>query len=513
MTDATATSAAKNSTWFTWRNIHKVAGLTALLWLTVLGVTGWILDHHAWRWSHQWTVSDSITSKAIGRLVRGTVMREFMADPTDANRYLGASERGLWLTTDAGNTWTDVVWEGAKGTPQTYAFVAGPDGDLNHVWIATDSGIWIVKDNGTKAIPFALMGHHITSLTLGSKPGELVGVEHESRIFRLDTAGSNPIAWIDVDDVKVSGLPDSLSLPAFTLDLHVGTGFLPQPWSQIVNDYSGISIFILSLSGLLFWWLPRRWREQNPKGQLKYRQKVLRWLYRSHGPIIGILGIIPILYISITGVMVDHIELLLEHGRDVRLPLEALPSIYNYKNLTGEISSVIAYPGAPEKLTIATRLGIFNSGDGGRTWDAERSIGEGDGTDASLVNLIRRGDVVFIGAGSIGQFYRRDGEAQFTPLKVNGPKLAVTDVTQRGDMWYVKMSRSIYASSSLDDVFEDTKIAYPPLKGTTFFLFLADIHTGNIIHGQWKWVNNLVALLAIILTISGPVLWWRRKWM
>jgi hypothetical protein len=49
--------------------------------------------------------------------------------------------------------------------------------------------------------------------------------------------------------------------------------------------------------------------------------------------------------------------------------------------------------------------------------------------------------------------------------------------------------------------------------GTTFFLFLADIHTGNIISTQWKWVNNLVALMAIFLAISGPIIWWRRKWM
>jgi len=517
MTDTVTTISAveessARTSWATWRNLHKLAGLIALSWLTVLGLTGWILDHHEWRWTHQWTVPNSVTSTTINRLVRGTVMRQLMADPYDANRYLGASERGLWITTDNGATWADVVWEGAKGLPQTYDFVHGPTGELNHVYIGTDDGIWIVKDNGTRAVPFALRGHDITSLTEGSEPNELVGNEHYGRIFRLNTQSPTQVSWTNVDDVHVSGLPETLSLPTFTLDLHVGTGTLPQPWSQIINDYSGISIFVLSVTGLFFWWLPRRWREQSPKGHLKTRQKILRWLYRGHAPVIGILAIVPILYVSITGMMVDHIDVLLEHSRDIELPREALPPIYDFKSLIGEVNDVIAYPGAAEKFTIATRLGVFNSNDGGKNWIAERSVGEGDGTDASNVNLIRRGDTVFIGAGSIGQFYRRDSEDRFTALKVNGPKLAVTDVTQRGETWFIKMSRSIYASNSLEGTFEDTKIAYPPITGTTAFLFLADIHTGNIIHGQWKWVNNIVAVLAIFLTISGPVLWWRRKW-
>ena len=360
-------------------------------------------------------------------------------------------------------------WDGAEGLPQTYAVVDGPAENLNHVWIATDDGIWIVKDNGTRAVPFTLRGHDITSLTQGSKPGELVGVDHHSRIFRIDTTNPDNISWTDLSDVQVSGLPASLSLPAFTLDLHVGTGFLPQPWSLIVNDYSGIAIIVLSITGFVFWWLPQRWRHQPAKGQLKRRQRVLRWLYRGHGPIIGLLAIVPILYVSITGAMVDHIEALIEHGKEVRLPRQALPPIYDYKNLTGEIGDVIAYPDQPQSLTIATRLGIFSSSDAGKTWAAEKILPESDGTDASLVNLIRRDGVTFVGAGGVGQFYRRDSETSFTPLKVNGPKLAITDAFRRDEMWYIKMSRSIYAAPSLDAVFEDTKNALPRRIGDHFF--------------------------------------------
>ena len=494
------------------RTVHKLAGLTALAWLTVLGLTGWILDHHAWRWSHQWTVPSEITSTPINRLVRGTVMRNIIADAADPNRYIGGSERGLWWTADAGKTWNDAIWEGAGGLPQTYDLVAGPNGDLNHVWAATDDGIWIIKDNGIRAVPFALRGQQITSLTAGSAPDELAGVVNESRLFRLNAAAPGNVTWTDLSNVEVSGLPDSVLLNRFALELHVGVGFLPQPWSTIVNDYGGIAIAILSLTGLFFWWLPRRWRGHSPKGELKSRQKILRWLYRGHGPVIGLLAIVPILYVSVTGIMVDHIQELIDYSKDVHLSRDMLPPLYQYKNLSHEISDIVAFPDDPAHMIAASRFGILESRDGGKFWAVDKQLPESLGSDGGRFNVFRVGEMIFLGVGSIGQFYRHQDSNSWTQLKVDGPPLAITSASQRDGTWYIKNSRAIYAGS-LDGTFTDTKIAYPPLTGTTFFLFLADIHTGNLISTHWRWVNDLVALLAIALVLSGPVLWWRRKWM
>ena len=50
------------------------------------------------------------------------------------------------------------------------------------------------------------------------------------------------------------------------------------------------------------------------------------------------------------------------------------------------------------------------------------------------------------------------------------------------------------------------------VEGTSLFLFFADVHTGVIFHNQFRWLNDLFAILAITLVISGPVIWWRRKW-
>ena len=534
MTDILTTPKVSSLRFPKLRTIHKIAAFIALSWLSVLGLSGWILDHHEWRWSHQWSVPKSWTSPGINRLIRGTIMRDIEIDPANPEALLGGSERGLWFTSNSGKTWADVIWEESEGrrlssVPQVYDFVSGPSGDLNHVWIATDDGIWIVKDQGTRAVPFALRGTQVTSLTTGSSANELLGVAAESRLFQL-SVGSDPnignVTWIDLTDVVVAGLPDHIDLGRFVFELHLGRGFLPQPWSKLINDYGGVAIVFLSLTGLMYWWLPRRWQHQKPKGKVKLRQNILRWLYRSHGPTIGLLGAIPILYLSLTGLALDHATPFLEAAKTILLNRANLTPIYNYTNLTGEVSNVVGFANEPQRLLIATRFGPLQSFDGGKTWAVDNKLPRStDGTDAGRTNVFRQGDYVFVGIGGVGQFYKRDSETVWTEIILDGPKLAITDAAQHGDAWYLKNSRAIYtgslsvvnsdvvSSQSSTALFTDTSIAFPPLSGASVFLFVADIHTGSVIHSKWEWINDLIALLAIVLVCSGPILWWRRKWM
>jgi hypothetical protein len=494
------------------RTVHKYAGLAALGWLSVLGITGWILDHHDWRWTHQWAVPDWVTSARIDRLVPGTIMRHIEVDAQDPQRWIGASERGLWLTENGGETWSDIPFAGMRGHPQVFRFVPAGDGGLDQVYLATDDGIWTVSGDGTPAQRFALEGEMVSSLSPGSTASELVGIAHHGEIFRVDVNAPEDVTWVDLSDVQVSNLPDTVPLNRFVLDLHVGEGLLPQPWSILINDYGGIAMGILGLTGLLFWYLPRRWRGEKPKGTLKRRQKILRWLYRGHGPVIGVLAIVPILYLSFTGILVDHIFWLIDYGKTVPLQRENLPPIYQFKTLNGEIKHVVAYPGEPERYSVATRFGVLNSSDGGRTWVGDDSLPATLGTDAGNVNLFREGEYVFVGVGSKGNGYRKIGEDAWTFVEMPADHLAITDAARRDDIWYLKNSRMI-STGTLEGGFTPSGVAYPPVEGTTVYLFLADIHTGNIIHGEWVWVNDLVAILAIILVITGPIAWWRRKWM
>ncbi|MBM3514033.1 MAG: PepSY domain-containing protein, partial [Alphaproteobacteria bacterium] len=418
---------------------------------------------------------------------------------------------GLWLTIDGGKSWTDIPWQGASGLPQTYDLYAPVGGSLGVVYAATDDGIWKIVDRGARAERFALAGHHVTSLTRGSTPDEIAGAVDESRIFRLNVGYPEQPIFTALDHVDVEGLPDTVPINRFALDLHVGRGFLPGAWSVMINDYGGIALMILSITGLLFWWLPRKWRNEKPKGQLKFRQRALRWLYRGHGPIIGILAIVPILYLSITGIMVAHIQGLIDLGKTVRLDREALPPLYGYRDLSGEISDVITLAEDRNHMMVASRFGILETRDGGANWKVDRSLPLGGDDDGSRYNLFRVDDHVFVGIGNAGQFVRRDNETAWTELAINGPKLAITGATRQGDDWLVKSSRAIYRGR-IGGSFEDSAITYPPITGTTLFLFLADIHTGHVFRFEFKWINDIVAALAIVLALSGPVIWWKRKW-
>ena len=138
------------------RITHRYAGLTALAWLSVLGITGYVLDHHDWRWSHQWTVPEWLTSAPINRLVRGTVMRHVHVDPSNPARWIGASERGLWWTANRGETWHDIPYEGETGRAQVYRIVPIENGEPGEVWLATDDGLWTAQAAPTPAQRFAL---------------------------------------------------------------------------------------------------------------------------------------------------------------------------------------------------------------------------------------------------------------------------------------------------------------------------------------------------------------------
>lgn len=495
-------------TYRTVRTIHKWAGLAACVWLFVLAVTGILLDHHEWRWLSQVSVPESWTSERINGLVPGTVMRHIAIDAADPNRLLGASERGMWLSEDRGATWTDVAFEGLSGAPMVHRFVGTEGGRLEGLFVATDDGIWRTTTGGSKLVRLALKGKDVTGLSQGHGPGELVGVIAQGSLVRV-AVETGTVTPVDAR-ARVAGLSATVPAYRFVMDLHFGRGTLPGSWSIWINDLGGVAMAVLAVTGLAYWWTTRRSRRRALK--LKFRRRLMRWLYRFHAPVLGLAGAIPILYLSVTAIPMNHIFEFIPWARGTDLARSSLPPVYRLTSFGHEIRGVAAWPGEPERLSLSTRFGVIESRDGGASWAVDRSVPVPPGTGGA--NLFRVGDRVFAAFGGGRNFWRRAGEEGWS--KIDGPSRALTSAAVAGETWYVKNSRSIFSgplearAPELADTEIPSRHAAP---GTTFFLFVADIHTGLIFFPGFGWVNDVFAALAIFLVVTGPIAWARTRWM
>ena len=480
--------------------VHKWAGLIAGAWLLVLGVSGILLDHDEWRWQRQLTVPESLLSTRVARLLSATVMRYVAVDEAQPSRWLGGSERGLWLTEDGGENWRDIAFPGGEN-PQVLRFVRPGDGSLEGIVVATDDGLWRTTERGAAIERFALQGTRIGSLTLGSDPDELVGVVGHESIFRISRADPSRLEWLNPDQVTVTGLPQQVSVYDFVFDLHFGYGIFGRTASTLINDFGGLAMAVLAVSGFLYWFLPWRWRRRaGPAPQV--RRETHRWLYRTHATVFGILALIPIVYLSVTGIILDHVVGFGSWARDVPMQRSSLPPVYQYRSLGEELEQVVAYPGQPERLSVTTRFGLLHTADGGKSWQRDVVAGEQGG------NLFRERDRVVFSNNRGVHLERRDGADGWSPL--TGPATMVSDGVLLDSTLYLKNSRGFYREQASGN-YELTDMRSPQLEGATFYLFVVDLHTGNIIHEQFKWVNDLVGVLAVLLVVSGPVLWWRWK--
>lgn len=488
-------------TYRTFRTIHKWAGIVAAAWLFVLGVTGVMLDHHEWRWLNQTSVPASWTSDRVGFLVPGTPIRHIA---TEDGRMVGASERGAWFTDD-GENWTEIDFTGIAGQPQTKGIASLGEGGFAETWLATDEGLWRLSADGTEARRAGLNGEHLTALSPGSHAGELVAVANKSDIWAFDLA-SGTARQLDIA-ANVTGLSETVPFHRFVMDLHFGRALLPGNWSIWLNDLGGVALAVLSLTGILYWLVTRPGRRKGIT--MKTQRGLMRWLFRSHAPLIGLAGLIPILYLSLSAFPMNHIYGFIDWAEGRELDRASLPAAYNAASLDHEIDGIAAVPRS-ERLLISTRYGVLETQDEGRNWHTDLSIPLEPGAPGA--NLFRVGDTVFAAFGSDNNFALAPGSEAWTQLQGTG--FALTTGARDGDVLYLKNSRAVLAGTDIDSAFADSGIDYQAAApGTPLFLYIVDIHVGLVLHDEFKWANDLFALLALVLALSGPVMWLKRKWI
>lgn len=490
--------------------IHRWAGLGAVVWLTLLCVTGIILDHPEWRWSAQLSTPSEWSSTRVARIAPATIMR-YIAVNSDETRIVGASERGLWYSDDKGETWRDVDFIEVSGTPQVKRMIGGETGNLNDLVIATDDGIWRISDGGTRAERLALKGQFVSSVSEGARPDVLLAVLRESELVAVNTR----TGYVEPLDIRanVSGLSEKLPFYRVMMDLHFGHGTLPGAGSLWLNDIAGIAMIILGITGVLSWWLPKRWKKRRTPGPT--RQKIYRWLFRGHAPVIGFVALVPILIVTTTAIPMNHILDFIPWSRGMEVERASLPPAYQARSFGHTIRGAVAFPGNPDRLMMTTRFGILESQDRGRSWQVQSSLPLPPSMNMTGGGLFRVGDRVFAAFSGGRNFWRQDNEETWT--KIEGPQRAITAATRANDdIWYVKNSRAIFRGRLADGAapMVESGISFKnAAPGTPFYLFAADVHAGVIFHDDWGFFNDIITVLAILLALSGPIIWLRKKWL
>lgn len=550
--------------------IHKWAGLIGLAWLAVLGLTGFLLDHDSWRWLQQGKAPGFLTPATLDANSARGVARLFQIDPSDRARQVAGGPRGLWWTSDGGATWTATRFTDGDH-PQILAIEPDPAQGFAALWFGADNGVYVSRDGGVTASLATLKGEYVTWLAAGATSQEMLAVVDRATLLRFDTDAPAATERVELAPLGREAAPTSVQLNRFARELHFGKGVFDPASSLLMNDVGGLAMFVLSLTGLLYWGLPKYWKHRAKahgavtRETKAARRSIIVWLFRFHSPTIGLASLLMLLYLSITGILIGHSRELGDWMKATHLPQAALPPAFGGGSWSGWIDSVVAYPDRPGAFTIGNRIGMFTTQDGGKSWTRE----EGNGVSfASAARLRRIGDKILLAGGMAGPSFIRGadhidhevsasdadgghggghhrhrgdagamgGDQQRRGGKGDGMRggdgaaarvatdrfggmngmegmFMPSDVTRLGDNFVWKSSGKAYVTDADGREIEKFDIRQPEDPGTTWFSWLLRLHMGTIFWSEWRWVNDVFAVLAVFLSVTGAIRWWRQKWM
>ncbi|HXY57130.1 MAG TPA: PepSY domain-containing protein [Methylocystis sp.] len=548
--------------------IHKWAGLIGLAWLAVLGLTGFFLDHDSWRWLQQGKAPAFLTPAALDANSARGVARLLQFDPNDRAAEVAGGPRGLWRTNDGGASWTATRFTDGDH-PQILAIEPDPAQGFGTLWLGTDNGVYVSRDGGATAQPASLKGEYVTWLAAGATAKEMIAVVDRSTLMRFDTDTPAAAERVELGPLGRDAAPTFVQLNRFARELHFGKGVFDATSSLVMNDVGGLAMFVLSLTGLLYWALPKYWKHRAKthgavsKETKAARRSIIVWLFRFHSPTIGLASLLMLLYLSITGILIGHSRELGDWMRATHLPQAVLTPAFGGGAWSGAIDSVVAYPDRPGAFTIGNRLGMFTTQDNGRSWTREENR---NGLFVPSASRLRRiGDKILLAGGMAGPSFIRGADNIDREVSVsdrghdhggghhrhgdgaggdqqrrggrgegmrNGDAAAArvatdafggmngmegmfmpSDVTRLGDNYVWKSSGKAYVTDADGREIENFDIKQPQDPGTPWFSWLLRVHMGTIFWSEWRWVNDVFAVLAVFLSVTGAIRWWRQKWM
>ena len=87
------------------------------------------------------------------------------------------------------------------------------------------------------------------------------------------------------------------------------------------------------------------------------------------------------------------------------------------------------------------------------------------------------------------------------------------DVSQDTEGYWHWINAKSIMRGNLSEAYIKSDIGLPIVSSIPWYYVLDALHSGMLFTPHWKWVNDVFALLAIFLVISGLTRWWRTKWV
>ena len=439
--------------------LHKYAGVFSGIFLLLLALSGFFLNHDNWKFLYSTTFSNRyIPNETIQQNQR--LYNAFHIDTTSKNIYTIAGFRGVYVSRDFGKNYLH-----SFDIP-VYSMIEIDDGNY---YVATSEGLYYSSDKANTWKRFALDGKIVTSLSYDDD--KFLVVVDKSELILLNKKGS--ILSHTTVNIEQSELEHDISLSRLIRDVHYGRGLFDNGISLLLNDFSALWLTLLALSGYVLWYLIKSIRHH------KSYKKPLNMLLKIHASSWVLIAVVPLIFLVITGIFLDHGQFFANFMRKTKISHSVLPPIYN--SLKEDIWAIDMYDGT---YRIGNRYGVYKSNDMNK-WKFE--------SKGFAYKFIRKQKKLYVsGMGSANRIYM---EHQWSILE-NTPH----------------MFKSV---NPIDDNVQyfsthDLHISLPKVNTTTLYTILYSIHDGSFFASWWVYINDIASLFLLLLLYTGLRLWYKR---
>jgi len=454
---------------YTLFRLHKYSGLAAGLILMLLAITGFFLDHEYFGFLWKIEIDDRWVPESM-EAKKPRSVEAYRVDTHDSGHILVGSRRGFYLSHDGGMSFTRTL-DSQVLALDVYR-TAGRE-DYQRVYAGTIGGIYASDDGGEEWQLLALSGLRVTALTVYQ--GIIYAVVEKRALYRIDPADqvATALEWMPP---ATEILPRRVTLGRLVRDLHYGRGLVDGDASLYFNDFLALVLLLLGISGYVIYVMVRQRRKHQAHNKQALK-KLIGW--HAHGSMLPPLLLVLILF-GVTGVFLDHSNTFRQFLKTSQISTAWLTPVY--RSLS---TDVWGFDFDGKKYRIGNRLGIFSSRNL-EHWQLE--------SRGFAWRMKRLGDELLVGGmGAPNRILADDGWRELD----RSPHMPRDFFLLNNELKYLSLRG-------------DT----PPLphwNSVSLYHILLGMHDGELLWGQWIWVNDLAVFGALLLFYTAVLKWIYRR--